>query len=129
MKQNSGGHAVSSDNFLWDHQRFLETIARYELVRLAEALPGSIAQVGVGQGFGLVTMAKIHDLISPYRTQCEFWGFDTFTFYENADPDEIEILTRFARGGAQRVYREPPRTGRSRDIHVFQNSPIQRSSK
>lgn len=108
VEHNPVGRALGSEDFLLEHQRFLEIIARYELVKLTGSLPGSIAQVGVGEGFGLVTMAKLHDLISPYRTQCEFWGFDTFTFYENPDPDEIEILSRFAGrggGGAQQVFR------------------------
>lgn len=73
---------------LKNHLRLLETIARYEAVSKTANLKGSIAQIGVGNGFGLVTLAKLHDIVAPFSTGTLFFGFDTFTFYSNPEEDE-----------------------------------------
>ena len=84
------------------HLRTLETIARYEAVTKIADLAGSIAQVGVGDGFGLVTLAELHDLVSPFKTSTLFFGFDTFIFYPHPEEDERHSVEQLAQSPNQR---------------------------
>lgn len=66
------------------------------MIRLTKDVPGSIIQVGVGNGEGLVTYAQIRDLLCPYSTDKKVIGFDAFEFYPVIDQEEAQTLERFA---------------------------------
>ena len=66
---------------------------RYELMKMVAQMPGSLAQVGVGNGFGLLTMARLGDILAPYSTDQHYFGFDAFDFYPEPDEDEIRSVT------------------------------------
>ncbi|MEQ9086617.1 MAG: class I SAM-dependent methyltransferase [Pontimonas sp.] len=96
LMKKGGGTLSGGDTPLGRHLRFLETFARHEAITKVASLRGSIAQVGVGDGFGLITLAKLHDLVAPLSTSTHFFGFDTFNFYPNPDEDELRSVEKLA---------------------------------
>ena len=57
-------------------------------------MPGSVAQVGVGNGFGIITMARLGDILNTYSTDQKYFGFDAFEFYPQPDEDEALDVSR-----------------------------------
>ncbi len=79
-----------------------ELLVRYELFNLVRDKPGSIAQVGVGGGTGLLMWAVISDLLDPYGTDRLCLGFDAFEFYPVSDSDEVDTLQEFKKSDFNR---------------------------
>lgn len=53
-------------------------LARYELYRMVQDLPGCIFECGVYRGAGLMTWAKIMEILSPGDRSKKVYGFDHF---------------------------------------------------
>ena len=87
-------------------------------------MPGSIAQIGVGDGFGLVMLAELHDLVAPFKTSTLFFGFDTFTFYENPEEDEKISVERLANSPNQRFAGDLLEAVRTRILNYSSVSPF-----
>jgi len=56
-------------------QRFL---ARYELMKLIQGIPGAVIEMGVCSGNGLMSLIHCHNVLQPTYGYREFYGFDTF---------------------------------------------------
>lgn len=77
-------------------RRLHEIIVRYETLSLVKDVPGSLIQVGVGSGFGLIVTAMLLDVLSPFSTDATIVGFDSFgEAYPAFEPDEAEIVAEF----------------------------------
>jgi hypothetical protein len=56
-------------------QRFL---ARFELMKLIQNIPGAVIEMGVCSGNGLMSLIHCHNILQPTYRYREFYGFDTF---------------------------------------------------
>ena len=67
-------------------QRFL---ARYELMKLIQNIPGAVIEMGVCSGNGLMSLVQIHNIIQPTYQYREFYGFDTFEGFPSLHENDI----------------------------------------
>ena len=67
-------------------QRFL---ARYELMKLVQDIPGAIIELGVCSGNGLMSLIHCHNIIQPTYRYREFYGFDTFEGFPSVHKNDI----------------------------------------
>jgi hypothetical protein len=67
-------------------QRFL---ARYELMKLVQDIPGAIIEMGVCSGNGLMSLVHCHNVIQPTYRYREFYGFDTFEGFPDVHKNDI----------------------------------------
>jgi len=58
-------------------------LARYELYKMVQDLPGNIVECGVFQGDGLFAYAKFLEIFHPADRQRKVIGFDTFRGFSN----------------------------------------------
>ncbi|MEK7208049.1 MAG: TylF/MycF/NovP-related O-methyltransferase [Patescibacteria group bacterium] len=79
--------------------RLQKILARYELLKMAERVPGDIVECGVFKGSGLYTLAKIHSLLAPQGKK-RIIGFDFF--------DEVRKMT-FAKSEDEKVQKRHER--------------------
>jgi hypothetical protein len=56
-------------------QRFL---ARYELMKMIQDIPGAVVELGVCSGNGLMSLVHCHKVLEPTYRYREFYGFDTY---------------------------------------------------
>jgi hypothetical protein len=70
-------------------QRFL---ARYELMKMVECIPGSIIEMGVCSGNGLMSLIHCHNVIQPTYIYREFYGFDTFEGFPTISTNDIKYI-------------------------------------
>lgn len=68
-------------------QRFL---ARYELMKLVQDIPGAIIELGVCSGNGLMTLIHCHNVLQPTYRYREFYGFDTFEGFPSVHENDIK---------------------------------------
>lgn len=80
----------------------MEIFARGKAIELVSDLPGSICQVGVGRGQGLLFWAKLTDIFNTNSTSQKIIGFDSFTFYPEPEADERNALGDYERSGQNR---------------------------
>jgi hypothetical protein len=67
-------------------QRFL---ARYELMKLIQDIPGAVVELGVCSGNGLMSLIHCHNIIQPTYRYREFYGFDTFEGFPSVHENDI----------------------------------------
>uniref|UniRef100_A0A6C0EUX5 Methyltransferase n=1 Tax=viral metagenome TaxID=1070528 RepID=A0A6C0EUX5_9ZZZZ len=67
-------------------QRFL---ARYELMKLIQNIPGAVIEMGVCSGNGLMSLIHSHNIIQPTYQYREFYGFDTFEGFPSVHENDI----------------------------------------
>jgi hypothetical protein len=67
-------------------QRFL---ARYELMKMIQDIPGAIIELGVCSGNGLMSLIHSHNVLQPTYRYREFYGFDTFEGFPSVHPNDI----------------------------------------
>lgn len=67
-------------------QRFL---ARYELMKLIQDIPGAIIELGVCSGNGLMSLIHCHNVLQPTYRYREFYGFDTFEGFPSVHENDI----------------------------------------
>jgi hypothetical protein len=67
-------------------QRFL---ARYELMKLIQDIPGAIMELGVCSGNGLMSLIHCHNVLQPTYRYREFYGFDTFEGFPSVHKNDI----------------------------------------
>jgi hypothetical protein len=67
-------------------QRFL---ARYELMKMIQDIPGSIIEMGVCSGNGLMSLIHCHNILQPTYRYREFYGFDTFEGFPAVHENDI----------------------------------------
>jgi len=70
-------------------QRFL---ARYELMKLVQDIPGAICELGVCSGNGLMSLIHCHNVLQPTYRYREFYGFDTFEGFPNVHENDIKDI-------------------------------------
>jgi hypothetical protein len=68
-------------------QRFL---ARYELMKLIQDIPGAIMEFGVCSGNGLMSLIHCHNVLQPTYRYREFYGFDTFEGFPSVHENDIK---------------------------------------
>lgn len=67
-------------------QRFL---ARFELMKLIQDIPGAIIELGVCSGNGLMSLVHCHNVLQPTYRYREFYGFDTFEGFPSIHENDI----------------------------------------
>jgi len=67
-------------------QRFL---ARYELMKMVQDIPGAIIELGVCSGNGLMSLIHCHNVLQPTYRYREFYGFDTFEGFPSVHENDI----------------------------------------
>lgn len=67
-------------------QRFL---ARYELMKLIQDIPGAVVELGVCSGNGLMSLIHCHNVLQPTYRYREFYGFDTFEGFPSVHENDI----------------------------------------
>jgi hypothetical protein len=67
-------------------QRFL---ARYELMKMIQNIPGAIIELGVCSGNGLMSLVHCHNVLQPTYRYREFYGFDTFEGFPSVHENDI----------------------------------------
>ncbi len=70
-------------------QRFL---ARYELMKLVQNIPGAIIEMGVCSGNGFMSLIQCHNVLQPTYGYREFYGFDTFKGFPNVHKNDISDI-------------------------------------
>jgi hypothetical protein len=70
-------------------QRFL---ARYELMKLIQDIPGAIMELGVCSGNGLMSLIHCHNVLQPTYRYREFYGFDTFEGFPSVHENDIKDI-------------------------------------
>jgi hypothetical protein len=68
-------------------QRFL---ARYELMKMVQDIPGAIIELGVCSGNGLMSLIHCHNVLQPTYRYREFYGFDTFEGFPSVHENDIK---------------------------------------
>jgi len=67
-------------------QRFL---ARYELMKMIQDIPGAVIELGVCSGNGLMSLIHCHNVLQPTYRYREFYGFDTFEGFPDVHENDI----------------------------------------
>jgi hypothetical protein len=67
-------------------QRFL---AKYELMKLIQTIPGAVVEMGVCSGNGLMSLIHSHNTLQPTYRYREFYGFDTFDGFPEVHKNDI----------------------------------------
>lgn len=67
-------------------QRFL---AKYELMKMIQDVPGAIIELGVCSGNGLMSLIHCHNVLQPTYRYREFYGFDTFEGFPSVHENDI----------------------------------------
>jgi hypothetical protein len=70
-------------------QRFL---ARYELMKLIQDIPGAIIEFGVCSGNGLMSLIHSHNILQPTYRYREFYGFDSFEGFPSVHENDIKNI-------------------------------------
>jgi len=70
-------------------QRFL---ARYELMKMVQNIPGAVIEMGVFDGNGIMSLLHIHNILQPTYKYREFYGFDTFEGFANIHKNDISDI-------------------------------------
>ena len=70
-------------------QRFL---ARYELMKMVQYIPGAIIELGVCSGNGLMSLVHCHNVLQPTYRYREFYGFDTFEGFPSVHENDIKDI-------------------------------------
>ena len=70
-------------------QRFL---ARYELMKMVQDIPGAIMELGVCSGNGLMSLIHCHNVLQPTYRYREFYGFDTFEGFPSVHENDIKDI-------------------------------------
>jgi len=68
-------------------QRFL---ARYELMKLIQDIPGAVIELGVCSGNGIMSLIQCHNTLQPTYRYREFYGFDTFEGFPSVHENDIK---------------------------------------
>jgi hypothetical protein len=70
-------------------QRFL---AKYELMKMIQDIPGAVVEMGVCSGNGLMTFIQCHNVLQPMYRYREFYGFDTFEGFPSVHKNDISDI-------------------------------------
>jgi hypothetical protein len=65
----------------------IRSLARYELFKLIENIPGDVVECGVFAGHGLFSFLHAHYAIEPSNSYRKFIGFDTFDGFPKIHPE------------------------------------------
>jgi len=64
-------------------------LARYELMKLIQDIPGAVIELGVCSGNGLMSLIHCHNVLQPTYRYREFYGFDTFEGFPSIHENDI----------------------------------------
>lgn len=65
-------------------------LVRYELMKMIQDIPGSIVELGVFNGQGLMSFAQISAILEPNHVQRNIYGFDTFEGFPDIDQRDLK---------------------------------------
>jgi hypothetical protein len=64
-------------------------LAKYELMKLIQDIPGAVIEMGVCSGNGLMSLIHCHNVLQPTYKFREFYGFDTFEGFPNVHENDL----------------------------------------
>ena len=91
MQQIMEASGLTFSQLMWDfpvfasRQQITYFLERYELFKKIQTVPGSIVEMGVAGGFGLMAFAHFCSIFEPNHYVRKLYGFDTFEGFPNID--------------------------------------------
>jgi hypothetical protein len=67
-------------------------LARYELMKMIQDIPGAVVEMGVCSGNGLLSLLHCHNILQPTYKYREFYGFDTFEGFPEVHKNDISHI-------------------------------------
>uniref|UniRef100_A0A6C0B9D9 Methyltransferase n=1 Tax=viral metagenome TaxID=1070528 RepID=A0A6C0B9D9_9ZZZZ len=64
-------------------------LAKYELMKMIQGIPGAVIEMGVCSGNGLMSLIHCHNILQPTYKYREFYGFDTFEGFPDVHENDI----------------------------------------
>lgn len=77
-RMNDKAHLTSSVSLYMRRMHLAKLISHYEIFRMVQDLPGSIAELGVFKGESLLLFAKLMEISNINDRSCKVIGFDNF---------------------------------------------------
>lgn len=105
VMQNSG---LTYNELIWDfpvfasRQKITCFIERYELYKKIINIPGSIIEIGVAGGFGLMSFAHFCSIFEPTHYVRKLYGFDTFEGFSKPHKHDLSSNAEHMREGGLR---------------------------
>lgn len=81
----SHGQILSDFPVFTPRQQITAFLERYEYFKMIRNVPGSILELGVAGGFGLMSFAQMSAIFEPSHYTRHVYGFDTFTGFPEID--------------------------------------------
>lgn len=75
-----------------DRQHIAKFLAKYEIFKLIQDVPGDILECGVLNGGGLMSWANFSAILEPYNYMRRVIGFDTFTGFPAGSISENDFV-------------------------------------
>jgi hypothetical protein len=67
-------------------------LAKYELMKMIQDIPGAVVEMGVCSGNGLLSLLHCHNILQPTYKYREFYGFDTFEGFPEVHKNDISDI-------------------------------------
>jgi hypothetical protein len=67
-------------------------LAKYELMKMIQDIPGAVVEMGVCSGNGLLSVLHCHNILQPTYKYREFYGFDTFEGFPEVHKNDISDI-------------------------------------
>jgi hypothetical protein len=67
-------------------------LAKYELMKMIQGIPGAVIEMGVCSGNGLMSLIHCHNILQPTYKYREFYGFDTFEGFPEVHNNDISDI-------------------------------------
>ena len=64
-------------------------LAKYELMKLIQDIPGAVVEMGVCSGNGIMSLIHCHNILQPTYKYREFYGFDTFEGFPDVHKNDL----------------------------------------
>jgi hypothetical protein len=80
-------------------QHLKRFLALYEIFKLALPVKGSVIELGVFRGFGLMSWAKLSTMLEPENLTRRIYGFDTFSGFPSVSQQDETPVAEIAEGG------------------------------
>ena len=101
LDNSPGDNLVKFDNFSKYAPRnaLSRFLARYEIFKLQLDVPGSVIELGVARGAGLMTWAQMSSMFEPVNYTREIVGFDTFGGFPEVSDKEKKSNSHLVKEG------------------------------
>jgi hypothetical protein len=84
-------------------QVITDFLVRYELFKMIADVPGSVFELGVFNGQGLLTYAHVSSILEPNNIGRRIFGFDTFSGFPSIDEKDKKGRSSFVQAGGYGV--------------------------